>query len=481
MRYGTGLPMKKISEDAQAAQIVFEAFPDIRQIMESNPAVRGIALSRLTQYAPQMFPEEPMEQLDRALKEYGKAKGLTTKEQEKVKHYQALEQSRLHSAGRKTEISEKRKSFLPGKIWTDTKGERIQAHGGALFYENSAMLEDPGLPQKSGHGGNACGYTYYWYGENKEFTDGKSDIWTWGIRAYRSEDLYNWEDIGLIIQPELTDSDSNLFPDMRVDRPHIIKCEKTQKYVAWLKLSGPEACFLVLQADAFTGPYEIVRENYRPLGSEVGDFDIVRDDGTQKAYLFMDADHKRVVGLELSGDYLSADTEVSSQYENMAGALCREGIALFERKGRKYMLTSGMTGYVPNQSDAAVASEWTAPFQSVGDPHVGDSSLSSFNSQFSQVFKVPGKRDLYIALSDRWVPEYPVDARKADLIRRCIGRREQPEEYPVTPEELQEFAEIPALENVNTSAADYVWLPIAFEDGQVKIAWQDEWKLEDYE
>ena len=64
---------------------------------------------------------------------------------------------------------------------------------------------------------------------------------------------------------------------------------------------------MILQADAFTGPYEIVRENYRPLGSEVGDFDIVQDEKTQKAYLFMDADHRRVVGLEMSEDYLSAE------------------------------------------------------------------------------------------------------------------------------------------------------------------------------
>lgn len=481
MKYGTGLSMKKLSEDVHAAQIVYETFPDIKKIMEANPTVKGIALRKLTHYAPRLFPEESMKQLDAALKEYGNTKGMTPKEQEKVNHYQAMEQSRLRLADMGTDAIEKRDCFLPGEVWRDTKGKRIQAHGGALFYENNILPDVPSMSQKDIHNRMACGYTYYWYGENKEFTDGKSDIWTWGIRAYRSEDLYNWEDIGLIIQPELTNPYSNLFPEMRVDRPHIIKCEKTQKYVAWLKLSGSEACFLVLQADAFTGPYEIVRENYRPLGSEVGDFDIVRDNRTQKAYLFMDANHKRIVGIEMSEDYLSAEKEVSSQYENMVGALCREGVALFERNGKKYMLTSGMTGYVPNQSDVAVSSEWTSSFISVGDPYVGDTSLSSFNSQFSHVFKVPGKKDLYIALADRWVPEYPVDARKANLIRRCIAHREQPQEYPVTKEELQEFAEIPVLENVDTSVADYVWLPITFEDGRVKIAWHSAWKLEDYE
>ena len=48
-------------------------------------------------------------------------------------------------------------------------------------------------------------------------------------------------------------------------------------------------------------------------------------------------------------------------------------------------------------------------------------------------------------------------------------------------EELQEFAGIPALESVNTSVADYAWLPITFEGEQPKIVWHDAWKLEDYE
>lgn len=30
----------------------------------------------------------------------------------------------------------------------------------------------------------------------------KSDIWHWGVRCYRSKDLYNWTDCGLIIPPE---------------------------------------------------------------------------------------------------------------------------------------------------------------------------------------------------------------------------------------------------------------------------------------
>ena len=43
---------------------------------------------------------------------------------------------------------------------------------------------------------------YYLYGSNKEFSDGKSGIWHWGIRMYESTDLYNWTDVGIIIPPE---------------------------------------------------------------------------------------------------------------------------------------------------------------------------------------------------------------------------------------------------------------------------------------
>lgn len=44
-------------------------------------------------------------------------------------------------------------SIRPGKVWLDTNGKPIQAHGACVFYENGV---------------------YYWIGENKEFTDGKN-------------------------------------------------------------------------------------------------------------------------------------------------------------------------------------------------------------------------------------------------------------------------------------------------------------------
>ena len=69
------------------------------------------------------------------------------------------------------------------------------------------------------------------------------------------------------------------------------------------------------------------------------------------------------------------------------------------------MLTSGMSGYIPNKSDAAVSDSWISGFVSIGNPHPEDGTNSSYNSQISQIFKVPGKKDLYISIADRWVPD----------------------------------------------------------------------------
>ena len=141
----------------------------------------------------------------------------------------------------------KYKSFHPGQPWLDTNGKRIHAHGGSIFYENGR---------------------YYWYGENKEKTTGLDSIWHWGIRCYVSGDLYNWDDLGLIIPPEPDDPASTLHPSKCVDRPHILYNRKTGKYVCSLKVMSVGCT--VLTADALLGPYTVVHEGLWPLGMEPG-------------------------------------------------------------------------------------------------------------------------------------------------------------------------------------------------------------------
>lgn len=72
---------------------------------------------------------------------------------------------------------------------------------------------------------------YYWYGENKEYTDASKGIWHWGGRCYRSNDLYNWEDLGITIPPNVEDITSSIHPSSMMNRPHIIYNKKTRKFV----------------------------------------------------------------------------------------------------------------------------------------------------------------------------------------------------------------------------------------------------------
>ncbi len=350
-------------------------------------------------------------------------------------------------------------SIRPGQEWLDTEGNKIEAHGGCIFYEQD---------------------TFYWYGENKDHTDGISDVWTWGIKCYSSRDLYNWKYEGYLVEPDMENPDSMRHPRRRMDRPHIIYNEKTGKYVCWLKYSGEDACFCILTANRLLGPYEMVRERVRPLGKKGGDFDIAVDDESKRAYLYFDGDHSGITCVELSEDYLDVTEEVSLHFAGLHAPFTREAPAHFVRAGRHYLLTSGMTGYLPNPSEAAVADDWHGEYTILGNPHVEDESRASFNSQISQVFKHPRKKDLYIALADRWVPEYAVTKERYEAIERAIASHYD-SAYQATKEDAEILMNSPMLKSADTSKARYVWLPLRFEDGRALIDWKEEWRLEDYQ
>lgn len=348
-------------------------------------------------------------------------------------------------------------SIRPGKTWLDTDGKRIQAHGGSVFYENGI---------------------YYWYGENKEKTVGDGKLWHYGVRCYSSADLYNWTDLGLIIPPETENVNSSLHPKSYADRPHIIYNEKTKKYVCWIKVQHADGrqTQTVLVADAFTGPYTKIRENFQPLSMNGGDFDLAKDvDG--KAYYYFEKVHSMTVCAELSDDYTDVNGKYSTHFPHVGPPYVREATAHFLRNGKHYLITSGTTGYLPNPSEVAVSDNWHGPFTVLGDPHRNDDSQTSFHSQISSVFKVQGKKDLYIAVADRWLPTKQnymyEDYRRVYDKLFCKGIAVEQ-----MPESEKKYLDCTAE---NTSIADYVWLPLVFENDKVFIDWHDEWRIEDYE
>ena len=212
-------------------------------------------------------------------------------------------------------------SFRPGQVWLDTEGKRIQAHGGSVIYVDGI---------------------YYWYGENKEFTDGTNDIWTYGIRFYRSNDLYNWEDLGLVIPPDTEDENSPLNPtNCMLDRPHIIYNERTEKYVCWVKIMHKEGHQdeAVLTADKITGPYTLVNQGIRPLGMSAGDFDLaVAEDG--KAYYYFERVHSETICADLNEDYTDVTGFYSTHFPHPHPPYVREATAHLYHKHKHYLLTS---------------------------------------------------------------------------------------------------------------------------------------------
>ena len=347
-------------------------------------------------------------------------------------------------------------SIRPGKIWLDTEGKRIQAHGGSVMYLDGA---------------------YYWYGENKEFTDPAKNIWHWGVRCYKSHDLYNWEDLGLIIPPEPDDPESSIHPSSMMDRPHIIYNKKTKKFVCWLKIMEKDGTQseTVLTADRLTGPYTKVREHLYPLGMSVGDFDLaVASDG--KAYYYFERVHSETICADLTNDYTDVTGYYSTHFPHSHPPFVREATAHFIRGGKHYLITSGTTGYMPNPSEAAIGDSWHGPYKVLGDPHPGDESRTSYHSQISSVFKVPGKKDLYIACADRWMPEatdvpYELYAKAYDVLFDPDSDKD----------ERAEASKIMAsLPPAKTREADYVWLPLRFDGENVIIDWRDEWRTEEY-
>lgn len=357
--------------------------------------------------------------------------------------------------------------FRPGKEWLDTNGKPIQAHGFSVIYS-----------EKDG-----C---YYWYGENKEKTKGGllNTVWHWGVRCYSSKDLYNWEDRGLIIPPQPDDLQSPLHPTYCMDRPHILYCEKTGKYVAWLKIMcGTTSQFMsVMQADSFLGPYEFVRKIYKPLDMDTGDFALAIDSETKKAYFIFDRPHFEIVTATLSDDYTEVTGEFSEHYVGLYPPFSREAPTYFERGGRKYLITSGTSGYYPNPSRVCVFDDFHGEYADLGDPCEGDSFGTSFFSQFTCVLKIP-ETEQYIAMGDRWKPterQKKFGLKYLKLVEKAMsGDRHTDITIPDRSPRLAVMLSGKLIRHSeNTSIARYVWLPIEWEDDKPVIRWHDEWRIE---
>ncbi len=333
--------------------------------------------------------------------------------------------------------------------WLDTDGNPIQAHGGSIIVADGI---------------------FYWYGENKELTNGENGIWWNGVRCYSSSDLYNWKSEGIIIP-----ADEKISPTLaqtsQADRPHILLCQNTGRFVCWIKIMEKDGTqdYTILSAEHLLGPYKLEKDHFRPLGFSGGDFDLAEADG--EACLFFEKVHSEMICARLTPDYLGVEDFVSF-LPRPYPPLVREAPAHFAKEGAHYLITSGTTGYFPNPSLLSTAERLFDAYTEVGNPHIGDESRTSFHSQISSVFKIP-HQNVWIALADRWLPncmDIPYETVEKVFELAFTGH----------------IKEAAAIKNTldlppeNTSKAEYIWLPVTFENEIPQIHWHTTWQWEQF-
>ena len=281
-----------------------------------------------------------------------------------------------------------------------------------------------------------------------------------------------------MIPPNTEDKESSLHPSKHIDRPHILYNKSIKRYVCWLKLSEEKGYFVILTSDNLLGPYKMEKDHYHPYGVNVGDFDLWQDENG-KGYLYFEHDHAGVISTELTTDFLDVQGEYLDMFTGLRPPYTREACTHFKYKDKHYLLTSGMIGYIPNPSEIAVSDNPLGPYTVLGNPHLDDESSASFNSQISCVFHDPERKDLYLVMADRWVPEYVMTKEKYKHLEKVIVSQYDPEVQP-TEEDYKAAMNAPFLGNANTSIADYVWLPLKLDGKYPVIEWAEKWDIRKY-
>jgi hypothetical protein len=259
-------------------------------------------------------------------------------------------------------------SITNGTQFTDTSGKVIQAHGGGVI---------------------KVGGAYYLFGENRNDDDTFRSV-----AVYRSSDLRNWEFRSNV----LTQSSSPELARANIERPKVIYNSGTGQYVLWMHWENGtdygQARTAVATSSTVDGSYTY-RGSFRPLGYDSRDMTVFRDDdGT--AYLIS----ATRVNADLNIYRLNADyTGVTSLVRTLWVGSYREAPAMFKRNGVYFLVTSGATGWSPNQQKYATATSITGNWGALSN--FGDSI--SYGSQAAYVLPVQGSTTTsYLYLGDRW-------------------------------------------------------------------------------
>ncbi len=266
----------------------------------------------------------------------------------------------------------------PGDPWLDSRGQRIQAHGGGITLWNGV---------------------YYWFGEDRSQTNDPDKRY---VACYSSRDLVHWKfrrQVLALADPE------HLGPHWVLERPKVFANARTRKFVMYGHLDDAHYKFarvMVAVSNRIDGRYTFVK-SFRPLDEESRDIgQFVDDDGS--AYLIFESrPTKGFFIAKLTGDFTSVEKTCFIPAPLEGGALVHYG-------GLYYVVGSHMTGWRPNPNVYATAPAITGPwteFRNLAPPEA-----NNYDSQSTMLLKVVGsKMTTVIFMGDIWHPRELWDSR----------------------------------------------------------------------
>jgi hypothetical protein len=312
-------------------------------------------------------------------------------------------------------------NFVNGQPWYDTEGNLINAHGSGIMY----------------HEGK-----YYLYGEVKK---GKTTLvpdQNWecyrvpagGVACYSSPDLSEWKFEGMVLTAEASDTSHDLHTSRVIERPKVVYNETTKKFVMWMHIDTKDylsARAGVAVSDNPLGPFKYLG-SMQPNGQESRDITLYKDDDNKSYLIYTSESNSTTHICLLTDDYL----QPTKTYKRIFIDTPREAPAIVKHQGYYYLITSGITGWDPNEAMYAEADSIMGDWRIKGNPCTGADADKTFYSQGTFILPVPNTNNTYLFMADRW--------KKTDLEK-----------------------------------STYVWLPFRIQNRQISIPWTDSWKSQE--
>lgn len=270
----------------------------------------------------------------------------------------------------------------------DEKGEMLHAHGGHIL---------------------KVGEWYYWYGENRledifvscyKTKDFKNFIFCNHVLTAKSKTFDNGKgwDLALTKAQEFLDNGllrrTNEKGEVlcNIERPKVVRA-KNGKFVMWMHYENGidylAARCAVAVCDTPDGDFTYLG-SFNPCGFMSRDCTLYAEN--DKTYFVSAArDNKDLHVYRLTADCLDIEAHVSALFPDQL----REAPAFFRKNNKTYLLTSGCTGWAPNQGKWAVAEDIESAFSPLYD----FGNETTFASQPTFVMQI---EDTYYYFADRW-------------------------------------------------------------------------------